>query len=51
LTRVPLIYRIHMLCGMTVFLLFPFTRLVHIWTVPFNYLTRRYQIVRGRRTA
>ena len=51
LSAVPLIYRIHMLCGMTVFLLFPFTRLVHIWTVPFNYLTRRYQLVRARRTA
>lgn len=51
LSAVPLVYRIHMLCGMTVFLLFPFTRLVHIWTVPFNYLTRRYQLVRARRTA
>lgn len=46
---VPLIYKVHMLFGMTVFLLFPFTRLVHIWTVPLNYLVRRYQIVRARR--
>lgn len=49
LVRIPLIYKIHMLLGMTVFLLFPFTRLVHIWTVPLNYLTRQYQIVRARR--
>ncbi len=51
LASVPLIYKLHMLFGMTVFLLFPFTRLVHIWTVPLNYLVRRYQIVRARRTA
>ena len=50
LSNVPLIYKIHMLFGMTVFLLFPFTRLVHIWTVPLNYVIRRYQIVRARRT-
>lgn len=51
LAPVPMIYKIHMLFGMTVFLLFPFTRLVHIWTVPLNYLVRRYQIVRARRAA
>lgn len=51
LSTVPLIYKLHILSGITVFLLFPFTRLVHIWTVPVNYLTRRYQIVRARRTA
>ena len=51
LAPVPMIYKVHMFFGMTVFLLFPFTRLVHIWTVPFNYLVRRYQIVRARRTA
>lgn len=49
LIGIPLIYKIHMLLGMTVFLLFPFSRLVHIWTVPLNYLTRQYQIVRARR--
>ncbi|UNB77984.1 respiratory nitrate reductase subunit gamma [Escherichia coli] len=26
--------------GMTLFLLFPFSRLVHIWSVPVEYLTR-----------
>lgn len=34
--------------GMTLFLLFPFSRLVHIWSVPVEYLTRKYQIVRAR---
>ncbi len=35
--------------GMTIVLLFPFTRLVHVWSAPFEYFTRRYQIVRSRR--
>ena len=34
---------------MTVFLLFPFTRLVHVWSVPLTYLGRAYQIVRVKR--
>jgi nitrate reductase gamma subunit len=37
---------------MTIFLVFPFTRLVHIWSAPVWYLGRRgYQVVRsdGRR--
>jgi len=29
-------------------LLFPFSRLVHVWSVPLGYLFRRYQIVRRR---
>jgi nitrate reductase gamma subunit len=43
------IYRTHLFFGMTIFLLFPFSRLVHIWTAPFNYLGRAYQVVRARR--
>jgi nitrate reductase gamma subunit len=35
--------------GMTLFLVFPFTRLVHIWSAPVWYLGRRgYQVVRSR---
>lgn len=48
LRGVDLIYKIHIFFGMTVFLLFPFTRLVHIWSAPFGYLARPYQIVRGK---
>ncbi len=51
LNAIPWIFKVHILFGMTVFLIFPFTRLVHIWTVPLNYLVRRYQIVRARRMA
>ncbi|UJF18176.1 respiratory nitrate reductase subunit gamma [Vibrio sp. SS-MA-C1-2] len=43
------IYKIHLILGMTLFVLFPFSRLVHIWSVPVEYLTRRYQLVRKRR--
>jgi len=46
---VSLIFKIHMFFGMTVFLLFPFTRLVHVWSVPITYLGRAYQIVRVKR--
>ncbi|MGS6497677.1 respiratory nitrate reductase subunit gamma, partial [Enterobacter hormaechei] len=34
---------------MKIFLIFPFTRLVHVSSAPFEYFTRRYQVVRSRR--
>jgi nitrate reductase gamma subunit len=44
-----LIFKAHLLLGMTIFLLFPFTRLVHVWSAPIWYLGRTgYQIVRTR---
>ena len=44
------IYRAHIFFGLTVFLLFPFSRLVHVWSgfAAVGYLTRAYQIVRSR---
>ncbi|HUS95860.1 MAG TPA: respiratory nitrate reductase subunit gamma [Hyphomicrobiaceae bacterium] len=43
------IFKAHLFLGMTIFLVFPFTRLVHIWSAPIWYLGRRgYQIVRSR---
>jgi nitrate reductase gamma subunit len=43
------IFKLHLLLGMTLFLVFPFTRLVHVWSAPVWYLGRRgYQIVRTR---
>lgn len=45
----PLIFKLHILLGLTIFLIFPFTRLVHIFSVPVKYLFRTgYQIVRRR---
>lgn len=43
---VHFLFKLHMFFGMTVFLLFPFTRLVHVWSVPLSYVTRPYQVVR-----
>ncbi len=48
LEGVALIFKIHLVLGMTLFLIFPFCRLVHIWSAPVEYLTRRYQLVRNR---
>lgn len=43
------VFKLHLFLGMSIFVLFPFTRLVHIWSVPVQYLTRsNYQIVRKR---
>ena len=49
LDGVAYIFRVHLALGMTLFLLVPFTRLVHIWSAPVEYVTRRYQLVRSRR--
>jgi nitrate reductase gamma subunit len=49
LLNVDMVYKIHVFCGMSVFLFFPFTRLVHVWSAPFGYLGRAYQIVRAKR--
>ncbi|MBE0506462.1 MAG: respiratory nitrate reductase subunit gamma [Marinospirillum sp.] len=45
---VSLIYKLHIFLGLTIFVIFPFTRLVHIWSVPLEYINRRYQLVRKR---
>jgi nitrate reductase gamma subunit len=42
------IFKLHLFLGMTIFLVFPFTRLVHAWSAPVWYLGRQgYQIVRS----
>lgn len=45
---VGLVYKLHVFLGLTLFVLFPFTRLVHIVSAPVWYLGRRYQIVRQK---
>ena len=47
---VALVYKLHVFLGLTLFVLFPFTRLVHIVSAPVWYLGRRYQIVRQKGT-
>jgi nitrate reductase gamma subunit len=45
-----LIFKLHLLLGMTIFLIFPFSRLVHIWSgfAAVGYVVRAYQVVRSR---
>ena len=42
------LFKLHMVLGMTIFLVFPFSRLVHIWSAPVTYPARPYQVVRQR---
>jgi nitrate reductase gamma subunit len=44
-------FKVHMVLGMTIFLLFPFSRLVHVWSglATIAYAFRPYQLVRSRR--
>lgn len=44
-------YKVHLVLGMTIFLLFPFSRLVHVWSgfATVAYAFRPYQVVRSRR--
>ena len=48
IAAVPLIFKLHMFLGFTIFLIFPFTRLVHVWSAPVGYLFRNYQVVRTK---
>jgi nitrate reductase gamma subunit len=49
--EVALVYKLHIILGLTLFLITPFTRLVHIWSAPVWYLLRPgFQIVRTRRS-
>lgn len=46
------IFKAHIFLGLTIFLVFPFTRLVHMLSAPVRYLWRPgYQIVRTRKKA
>ena len=51
MTGVHWVYKAHVLLGMTLILIAPFTRLVHIWSIPVSYLWRPYQVVRRRQAA
>lgn len=42
------VFKAHMFLGLTIFLIFPFSRLVHIWSAPVWYVFRPYQVVRKR---
>jgi nitrate reductase gamma subunit len=48
---VSMVFKVHMFMGMSLFALFPFTRLVHAWSgfASVGYLIRPWQVVRSRR--
>lgn len=48
---VAFVFKLHLFLGLTIFLVFPFTRLVHMLSVPLRYVFRPgYQVVRSRRS-
>jgi nitrate reductase gamma subunit len=51
LTTIDWPFKVHMVLGMTIFLLLPFSRLVHVWSglASLAYVFRPYQLVRSRR--
>ncbi|MFC0445421.1 respiratory nitrate reductase subunit gamma [Pseudidiomarina halophila] len=48
MTDVHWIFKLHVTLGLTIFLVFPFTRLVHMLSVPMQYLRRQHQVVRQK---
>jgi nitrate reductase gamma subunit len=49
---VAFVFKLHLVLGLTIILVFPFTRLVHMLSAPARYLWRPgYQVVRSRRQA
>lgn len=46
--NVNIIYKLHVLLGLSLILIVPFTRLVHVISAPIWYLFRPYQIVRKK---
>lgn len=45
-----IVFKLHLVLGLTILLLFPFTRLVHMLSAPVRYLWRPgYQVVRARK--
>ncbi|MCX7110465.1 MAG: respiratory nitrate reductase subunit gamma [Proteobacteria bacterium] len=47
-SNVGFIFKLHLFFGITLFMIFPFSRLVHIWSVPVGYVGRPWQVVRRR---
>lgn len=51
MVNAPLDYQLHALIGMVLFTLWPFTRLVHVFSAPVVYLFRPYIVYRSREVA
>lgn len=45
---VPLLYKLHIITALLLFMIWPFTRLVHVFSVPIMYVFRPYVVYRSR---
>ena len=48
MSAVPFVFQMHIMSAMVLFSLWPFTRLVHVWSAPIGYFTRPYVVYRSR---
>ncbi|MDE1451450.1 respiratory nitrate reductase subunit gamma [Bacillus sp. GM2] len=48
MANVPLWFKLHIMMGYVIFIVWPFTRLVHVFSMPLKYLTRSYVVYRKR---
>jgi nitrate reductase gamma subunit len=46
----PMLFKLHLFMGLSLFVIFPFTRLVHVWSgfASVGYISRAWQLVRTR---
>jgi nitrate reductase gamma subunit len=51
MAEAPMYFQIHVLIGLSLFCLWPFTRLVHAFSAPIGYLFRPYVVYRSREVA
>jgi nitrate reductase gamma subunit len=51
MSTVPLAYQLHVVSAWAIFALWPFSRLVHVWSIPLQYIGRPYVLYRRRFTA
>ena len=51
MAEAPLYFQIHVMIGLALFTLWPFTRLVHAFSAPIGYLFRPYIVYRSREVA
>ena len=47
----PLIFKLHIVNGLTIVLVFPFTRLVNIWSLPIWFVAHRREVLRQQASA
>jgi nitrate reductase gamma subunit len=48
MTDAPVVYQVHAAAAFLIIALWPFSRLVHAWSIPFQYLGRPYILYRRR---